>query len=112
MTVILMQTFSRFVIEADFYLNQSFIAKNICINKDVPKSGCGGKCYLKKQLKNQDKQQQSSETRKDKWDVQLFFCTTDKVENTIIPLSKPAYSSFDNLYHSTFLHSVFRPPSA
>jgi hypothetical protein len=30
---------------------EDYIAKNLCVNKDKPKSCCHGKCYLEKQLK-------------------------------------------------------------
>jgi hypothetical protein len=34
----------------EYAINKNYIAKNLCINKDKPKSCCKGKCYLKKQL--------------------------------------------------------------
>ncbi len=34
----------------DYLLNRDYIAKNLCINKDKPKSCCKGKCHLVKQL--------------------------------------------------------------
>lgn len=34
----------------DYLINQDYIAKNLCVNKDVPKSCCKGKCHLVKQL--------------------------------------------------------------
>jgi hypothetical protein len=30
---------------------KDYIAKNLCVNKDKPKSCCQGKCYLEKQVK-------------------------------------------------------------
>jgi hypothetical protein len=35
----------------DFLINREYIAKNLCINRDKPKSCCKGKCHLVKQLK-------------------------------------------------------------
>jgi len=37
------------VIVGDFLINQDFIAKTLCIQKDN-QQGCNGKCHLKKQL--------------------------------------------------------------
>lgn len=34
----------------DYLLNRDYIAKNLCVNKDKPKSCCKGKCHLVKQL--------------------------------------------------------------
>ncbi len=35
----------------DFVLNKEYIVKNLCENRNKPKSCCKGKCYLVKQLK-------------------------------------------------------------
>jgi hypothetical protein len=41
-----------------YRVNKSYIAKNLCVNRDKPKIGCNGKCYLKKQLKKASRQQE------------------------------------------------------
>jgi len=35
----------------DYLLHKDYIAKNLCVNRNKPKSCCKGKCYLVKQLK-------------------------------------------------------------
>jgi len=40
-----------------FILNQDYIAKVLCINKDKPELDCKGKCHLKKQLKQEEEQE-------------------------------------------------------
>jgi hypothetical protein len=35
----------------EYSLLKDYIAKNLCINKDVPESTCDGKCFLNDQLK-------------------------------------------------------------
>jgi hypothetical protein len=35
----------------DYLINKDYIAKNLCVNRDKPKSCCKGKCHLVKQLK-------------------------------------------------------------
>jgi hypothetical protein len=45
------------VIYLSFKLNQSYIAKNLCVKKSEVHNTCCGKCYLKKQLtKDQDQE--------------------------------------------------------
>jgi hypothetical protein len=34
----------------NYLINKDYIAKNLCVNKDKPKSCCKGKCHLVKQL--------------------------------------------------------------
>lgn len=45
----------------EYALNKDYIAKNLCINRDKPKSCCQGKCHLKKQLAKSD---ESNDTAK------------------------------------------------
>lgn len=35
----------------DYLIHKDYIAKNLCVNRDKPRSCCKGKCYLVKQLK-------------------------------------------------------------
>jgi hypothetical protein len=35
----------------DYYVNQDFFAKVLCINKDKPEMACNGKCILMQRLK-------------------------------------------------------------
>lgn len=34
----------------DYLINKNYIAENLCVNKDLPKSCCKGKCHMVKQL--------------------------------------------------------------
>jgi len=43
---VLSPTIQKGFILTDFAINQDYIAKYLCINKDIPKSNCNGKCYL------------------------------------------------------------------
>lgn len=47
--VLLTNSISNVVIITDFVINQDFIAKTLCIQKEAQK-GCNGKCQLKKEL--------------------------------------------------------------
>jgi hypothetical protein len=43
----------------DFKINQDYIAKFLCINREKPMSTCNGKCYLTKQLKKAEEQEKN-----------------------------------------------------
>ncbi|WP_179351187.1 hypothetical protein [Winogradskyella vidalii] len=47
--VVLTNSINNVVIITDFVINQDFIAKTLCIQKDDQK-GCNGKCQLTKEL--------------------------------------------------------------
>lgn len=47
-----------------YLINKDYIAKNLCVNKDKPRSCCKGKCHMVKQLQktnqNSDKEPKNS----------------------------------------------------
>ena len=45
-----------------FKINQDFIAKVLCINKDKPILGCEGNCHLNKELKKNNSEDRESKT--------------------------------------------------
>ncbi len=53
-------------------MNQDYIEKNLCIKKDEPDNCCKGKCYLNKQLEEDEEKQkpQTSDNLKEKEDIQ------------------------------------------
>ena len=51
---LIVHTFSQVVIVGQFFINQDFIAAELCENKDAPELECNGKCYLKKELKKDE----------------------------------------------------------
>jgi hypothetical protein len=110
---IFVQTFSTFIIQADFYLNRSYIAKNLCVNKDKPVMHCNGKCYLSKKLKEQEKQdQQAPAPRNEKFDITLFFPPElFTLENSVVLLKKNFFLKNESAVAS-LPHSIFHPPSA
>ena len=57
----------------DYALNKSYIEKNLCVNRNKPKSCCAGKCYLQKEVAKQaddtskaDKKQDNKKTSTEK----------------------------------------------
>ena len=109
--VLLAGTMSSFIIHAAFKYNQDYIIKALCVNRDKPKLQCHGKCYLKKQLE-QDQNQNNSES------------PLVKSENTMNWIvfsieTKPVYQNETGLtrYHiNTLKHQAYpaveeRPPS-
>lgn len=109
---IFIQTFSTFIIQADFFLNRSYIAKNLCVNRDKPMMHCNGKCYLSKKLKDQEKQDQSPVSKTEKFDVQPFFIPQLFSVKTAVVISKPQYFIGNENVVSSFPRFIFHPPSA
>ena len=99
------------MVEADYFINKSYIAKVLCINKEKPKLRCNGKCYLTKQLKEQQKQdQQIPVAKKSKIEVQWFSLLEPIKINIDNQDSSNNYGVTVFLQLSSYPHSVFRPP--
>lgn len=77
------------VIIGDFIVNQDFIAKTLCIQKEEQK-GCNGKCQLRKELsENNSDSNNPDPIQKSKRMTLDAFClsTISKVESAFISLN-------------------------
>ena len=112
-SVFLFQSASKLLIMADYEMNKEFIAKNLCENKEKPKSTCNGKCHLAKELKKQDKKEnQTTNSQKEKYENQFYsevkksdVINTDLTNNQLVVLYQ-----FTN--YANYLDSIFQPPRA
>lgn len=93
-----------------FKINQDYIEKYLCVNRDNPESECHGCCQLKKELEEQ------KETTSDMPDTQL-----KKVEIQYFPSSSSHFKLFTSdseghnqpyqyAHYSTALKDIFHPP--
>jgi|SRR6218665_1085748 len=55
---LLIQSGTQLSILVSFYLQQDYIAKNLCENRKKPGTGCEGKCRLAKELEKDNKREQ------------------------------------------------------
>lgn len=110
-TVIVIQTFSSYMMEADFYFNQDFIAKNLCVNRDKPMMHCNGKCYLSKKLKEEGKTQ-SPVSKTERLDVSPYFVPASYSSIDILCLNSTKYFNKDDNIISSFSSFIFHPPAA
>lgn len=66
------QSTCNFWIIISFYASRDYIAENICINRFDQMPVCKGQCFLNKQLKETQKQEQKLPDLKGK-EIQLFL---------------------------------------
>ena len=45
------------IVYFSFKINQDYIAKELCENREIPKMKCNGKCYLAKKLQEQEQEE-------------------------------------------------------
>lgn len=70
---------------AYYRVNQDFIAKNLCKNRDKPKMNCNGHCYLAKQLKAlEEKESKSANDRLEKL-PEIILAFQEILDSPLIP---------------------------
>jgi hypothetical protein len=110
---ILIQTFSSFVYDAAYVLNKNYIATKLCINKDKPIMHCNGKCFLAKQQQQEEQRNdKSADTRKEKFEIQFFSLPSAIILETIFSKNDIIYNDHVSFSLPDFHTSVFHPPSA
>ena len=95
----------------DFYMNQDYIAKNVCINRFDTVPICNGKCYLENKLKENDKQEQKFPTVTYK-EVQLFLQTPVQFSFTMVRfVFKTKYPMLQIVKQkTTYVFSIYHSP--
>ena len=66
---------SQLFVIAGFEMNQGYIAKELCVNRDRPQLHCNGKCYLMKKLKQAQEKEQKQENQNQKIQLQEAIVT-------------------------------------
>lgn len=110
---VLLSSFSGMVSFAGYQLNKSFIAKVLCINKEVPEKNCQGKCHLKKELEKQEDQQKNSGNTIDDKQFNIFNGIGSTISFNSLPIFVSAKFPLKNasFYNKPVLNSVFHPPA-
>lgn len=54
-SVFLIQASAKFIIYINFKINQDYIAKNLCVKKEIANNDCEGGCCLKESLEKEEK---------------------------------------------------------
>lgn len=91
----------------DFIVNQEFIAKTLCVQKEN-QQGCNGKCQLMKELKDSEPDSKTTipvkETRRFSLDAFCFFNVKNLESNSFF--SKKSHSNI-NVYSTNIVTTYF-----
>lgn len=109
----LYQSTSSIWIITSFYINQDYIAKNICVNRFDAIPVCNGKCFLEKELSTDAEKEQQIPNIKNKEVHPLFLQVVNYKPvtayiQTFTQIDYPEYTS--NFILSKLVFSVFQPP--
>ncbi|WP_143087601.1 hypothetical protein [Chitinophaga sp. YR627] len=115
MMIWLCQLSGRYFVMFEFYLNQEYIAQNLCVNKDKPQLHCNGRCHLKKQLNEEEKRDQNNPERRTDNRSEIFYDASFYVADLT-----PAYTTLHTHYNNPACigtpvdqaFTIFHPPGA
>jgi hypothetical protein len=111
--LILLQPFSSLWVYVSFKINQSQIAKTLCVQKEIKNNTCKGKCQLKKRLANAEKEteKQLPSNQKQKLESVCFISTKHLYLNYSFEInSVKKYSYIPDFYKASFSLNIFHPP--
>lgn len=99
----------------EYAVLKDYISKNLCVNKDNPKSCCRGKCYLEKQLKESaetsDTEEKSSNKKITTQEINEFLISPFSIPK-VAETSLPPKVHSEIMTDSQVVTSVFVPPKA
>lgn len=111
LAAVTLQSFAVPLVFMGFKLNREYIAAELCVNRDVPESGCNGQCYLMKKLKQAQQDSQGTEKPASKKESFWQHCSNLVKRPTLLPLREklvaPAAYKGDGFFQPS---SVFHPP--
>lgn len=110
--LLLLSTLSKTCIVLSFQLNQDFIQKYLCENRNQPQSPCGGQCVLSKRLAAEAAKGEALRTILEK--LEIPFYNFFPLETASLPFLKGRddlpgehYASF---VPCLFIADIFHPP--
>ena len=110
--IILLSAFGQSVIFVHYLINKNYYATVLCENKEKPKMNCHGKCHMMKEMKEQEKKEQSPAAPiKEKQETVQYFQTNTACTFITFTETKK-YSSFYLLPKTESVSfSIFHPPT-
>jgi hypothetical protein len=94
---------------------KDYIASNLCVNKDIPKSCCKGKCYLEKQLKksteNNDTEEKGTNKKITNKEVKEFLTAHISIPKATA-ITVHQFINAETIIFSQAVSTIFVPPKA
>jgi hypothetical protein len=106
---IMLQGMSELVVYSAFRVNQEYIAKNLCEQRQVKHNCCQGKCQLRKELKENEQRQSPTSSQVRMETVQLF-CDAFESPTVGTEAVKVNYHLFSSPVSNRMTASIFHPP--
>lgn len=118
--LLLLSSFNKELVVLSFTINRSYIAQNLCENKNNPNiPHCKGKCYLKKQLKKNSEENSKLPTKAlEQYETLLYLLVYrinlqgEKQAAALISFITYYLLGKSQLYYATIFHPPILPYAA
>lgn len=108
---IVLQSLSLLYVQCEFNINQAYIAKVLCVNRDKPQLHCDGKCYLKKEIDRSAEKDNTNQKEISNYASITLFIDQPFVQ-VVFPESHKITSGFVRNYFSAgFQITADHPPT-
>jgi len=110
--VIAFQGFVKSGIVAYYKINQEYITSTLCENKSKPSLSCNGKCFLKKKIKDQEKQESKPLSVVKGMKDSIDFCSTflSFAFSSILSIDKNELTNYQLTFYSSPNREINQPP--
>ncbi len=112
--LILFQSFSKVWIILSFKVNQNYIARVLCINRDKPEMRCKGKCVLMQRIKASEEKEKKEIPQSIKALKDILYCFDASKWLLQRPVgvkgNEHKLTYYQNPSTTAFVNGVFRPP--
>lgn len=97
----------------EYAVFKDYIAKNLCINRDKPKSCCQGKCHLRKQIEKNsettDTEEKSPNRKTLSQEIQEFIVSPVSIPKAT-EINLPRLANIEKIITAQVIPSIFVPP--
>ncbi len=107
---VLTVNYSRLFVYAGFKLNQSYIAANLCENRNKPQMHCNGRCYLMKKIKQAEEKQNNAARESQKDLLQEAYHEASPKVTFYIQLLQIVTIPYKQITPQKGYCTIFRPP--
>lgn len=110
-TIMLFKAFLAPAVFIDFKLNQDYISKVLCINRDKPELECEGQCVLMQKMKSTQDADHPEQTQGAKSHLlEIFSELTALFQPMYFPSAAEDFFAFDESASLENFSEVFCPP--
>jgi hypothetical protein len=97
-----------------FKINQDYIAKVLCINRDKPEMHCNGNCVLMQRIKASEEKERKEIPQKLKEQKEILYCFVISKWQLQTPIEekspKQQLTFYQAPFTAAFVNGIFRPP--